>query len=389
MRLLGSVTKRKRLPIGIDLGSESIKMLQLRVSPDQSAAVAAAAVWQFPYGVSKDPAQRRQQAVEAVSAMLKQGGFKGRDAVSALPCSRVGIKNVRLPRMPAHEVWDAVKWEATERFGFEVSEDCLSWIDAGEVRSGTDTAQELILLAANQAAIDDHLALLSAMKLSPAAIDVEPVAMFRVFERFLRREEDELTARVLVDLGASGTRVVVARGRQIVFIKSLDVGGSALTLAVSRQFNLSEEEAAQFRLRAMRQQLARADGQEGDTPEGLVDWNTQDAIRGTLESLAEELALCLRYCAVTFRGLRPTEVVLCGGEAYDPLVAKLLGERLSIPCVLGQPLRGLDTAAIDREPHCPEAFAEWAVCTGLAMRYLDVGDSRFEVDHGQSDRLSA
>ena len=294
MRLLGLVTKRKRLPIGIDIGTESIKMLQFQVSPGHAPLVAAAAVWRFPPGASQDPAQRRQQTVEAVTSMLRHGGFRGRDVVSALSCSQVGIKNIRLPRMPPTELQAAIKWEATERFGFEVSDDQLNWIDAGEVRSGNDTVQELILLVAKQEAIDNHLAMLSAMKLTPVAIDAEPLAMFRVFGRFLRREEDEQTAKVLLDLGASGTRVLVARGRQIVFIKGLEVGGSALTAAVSGQFNLSEEDAAQFRLRAMQQESARVAAQGDDVGDALVDWNIQDAVRGTLESLAEELALCLR-----------------------------------------------------------------------------------------------
>lgn len=389
MRLLGLVSKGKRLPIGIDVGSESIKMLQLHSAPGQPPQVVAAAVWRFSRGASKDPSQRRQQAVEAVHGMLRQGGFHGRDVVSALSCSQMGIKNVRLPQMPAHEFHEAIKWEATERFGFEVNDDRLSWIDAGEVRSGNDTAKEIILLAVNQPALDDHLAMLSAMKLRPVAIDAEPLAMFRVFERFLRREEDEQAARVLVDLGASGTRVVVSRGKQIVFIKSLDVGGAALTAAVGRQFNLTEEDAAQFRLRAMRQESARTADQVGGTDEAPVDWNTQDAVRGTLESLAEELALCLRYCSVTFRGLRPTEVILCGGEAYDPFVSKLLADRLGIPCVVGRPMRGLDTAPVDWDAHSRGIFAEWAVCAGLAVRHMNGRESRRdEVDDGRN-RLSA
>jgi type IV pilus assembly protein PilM len=389
MQLSGLVTKRKRLPIGIDIGSDSIKMLQLQASPGRSPSVCAAAVWRFPRGASQDPAQRRQQTIDAVRSLLRQGGFSGRDIVSALPSGRVAIKNIRLPLLPADEVPGAVRWEATERFGFEVNEDRLNWIDAGEVRSGTETAQEYILVAVDQPTIDEHLSLLSAMKLSPVAIDAEPVAMFRVFERFLRREQDDDAAKVVVDLGASGTRVVVARGRHIVFIKGLDVGGSALTAAVGRQFNLSEEDAAQFRLRAIRQELARAGGDQEETDATAVDWNTQDAVRGTMESLAEELALCLRYCSVTFRGLRFADVVLCGGEAYDPLLGKLLAERLSIPCVVGRPMRGLETGAVGWEPHTQGVFAEWAVSAGLAVRFLDDRARPSEVDDEQRDRLSA
>jgi type IV pilus assembly protein PilM len=350
--------------------------------------VTAAALWRFPPGSAEDPARRREQAIEAVHRLWRRGGFSGHDVLSALPCGQVGIKNVRLPVMPANELHQAVKWEAKERFGFEVADDQLGYIDAGEVRSGTETAREVVLLAVEKKVVEDHLSLLSAMKLSPVTLEADPLAVFRAFERFLRREEDEQAARVVVDVGGSGTRVVVAKGKQIVFLKSIDVGGSAMTSAVAQQFNLSLEDAAQFRLRAIRQEWARSMGEPPAAGETPGDRSAQDAIRGVLESLAEEIALCLRYCSVTFRGLRLSQVILCGGEAYDPFVSKLLGERLGMPVIVGRPLRGLDTSQVNWDADCRGLFAEWAVCAGLAVRHLSASSMATEVDHGPN-RLSA
>jgi type IV pilus assembly protein PilM len=359
------------LPIALDIGSESIKMIQFRQVRGELVSVAAAAAWQFPADASKDPARRREQAVEAVRRMWRQGGFKGRDVLLALPCGPESIKTIRLPLMPAGQWRQAVKKEAQERFSFAAAEDHFSCIDAGDVHWDNQTVREVILLASHNKVIDDHLAMLSAMKLSPVAMEASPLAAFHAFER-LRRQENDPRTRVIVDLGAGGTRVVVGKGKQIVFLKSLGIGGWAMTAAVARHFNLSREEAAQFRLQNARHESACLAGAPSTAAKASVSWSAQDALGGVLESLAEEIALCLRYCAVTFRGMHPAEVILCGGEAYNPFIPRFLGERLGVPVVVCQPLHGLDVSRVKQDADSSGLFAEWAICAGLAVRHLGV-----------------
>ena len=55
--------------------------------------------------------------------------------------------------------------------------------------------------------------MLEAMGLRPEHIDAEPLAVFRPFERHLRRRADENAISVIVDIGHSGTKVIVARGQ--------------------------------------------------------------------------------------------------------------------------------------------------------------------------------
>ena len=162
-------------------------------------------------------------AVAAVREMLREGGFRGRRVISALSCEQLAIKSVRLPQLPEEELADAIQWEAKERFGFEVEPGQLSYIRAGLVRQGTETREEIILLAAPPGTVDAHLELLGEMGLTAEHIEAQPVALFRVLERFLRRGADSEAVSVILDLGRAAVRVVVARGRRIVFIKSIDI----------------------------------------------------------------------------------------------------------------------------------------------------------------------
>ena len=268
--------------------------------------------------------------------------------------------------------------------------DQLSYLNAGQVRAGNEVRQELILLEAPQSQVEEHIAWLSEMRLSPEHIDAEPMALFRVAERFLRRRADEKAVSVVLDIGHSATRVVVGRGRRVVFIKSIEVGGHKLTEAVAKQLNLSHSEAAELRTRMMHEAVSNPPRPhaEVDSRRSSVEWTIHDAVRGEVESLAREVSLCLRYCSVTFRGLRPDRIVLTGGQAYDPALVRLLNENLNVECVIGEPLRGIDLADVDLGADRRTTLTEWALCAGLALHDVDFNKHTDEADHADR-RLSA
>ena len=384
--MLSSLSPRKYWPISLDVGADSIKMLQMRQSGGV-VSVCASGRWRFPASLGPDASHRKELAVTAIRDMLRRGGFHGKRVVSALSCNQLSIKNIRLPHMEGHELQRAVAWEAKERFGFDVGPDELNFLSAGQVRQGTEMRDEIIMMAAPKETIEAHLDLLDKVGLRPEAIDAEPVALFRVFERFLRRRNDEKAVSVIVDVGHSATRVVVALGRQIVFVKSIGVGGRKLTNAVAKQLNLSYEEACELRRgsrrpgadtpdnsqeRLEKPQAAPQPQDEAPGNRSNVDWTIHDAVRGEVEALAREIALCLRYCAVTFRGLRPDHITLTGGETYDHGLMELLVANLGTECVVGQPLRGVDVSKVDLGADRRATLTEWALCAGMGLRCVDL-----------------
>ena len=77
--------------------------------------------------------------------------------------------------------------------------------------------------------------------------------------------------------------------------------------------------------------------------------------------LASELAMCVRYHSVTFRGQPLARVVLGGGEATQSL-ADTLGKQLNLKCELSDPFRALPMQRdLGRR-------GLWDVAAGLALR---------------------
>ena len=85
-----------------------------------------------------------------------------------------------------------------------------------------------------------------------------------------------------------------------------------------------------------------------------------EATRGVIERLVSELAMCIRYHSVTFRGQTIHRVIVGGSEATDDLV-DVLSQRLDIKCELGDPLRSFESNLHGRR-------SQWDVTAGLALK---------------------
>jgi type IV pilus assembly protein PilM len=355
-------TRAQVLPIGVDIGHDSVKMLQVE-AVGTSLEVTAAAKMPLPASVKTDPQSRVAQASDLIRQMLRQHPFRGRRIVAALPREIIHMKNLRLPQMPAAELPAVVSFEARNIFPFDTDKAKVRFLAAGEVRQGNEVRQEVILLAAKDDDINvvvEHLHRAGAVIES---LDTEATAIYRSLERFIRRKEDEGDVNVLVDVGARRSQVVIGRGREISFIKPIDIGGFHFHEAVSRKLGITPEEAE-----ALRRRLVEA-GEPTDSAarRDPVRQAVFDATRSPMEELGREISLCLRYYSVTFRGHRPTKLRLVGGEACDPQLQSLLNSALVIPVEIGRPLYSVNTSRMkpsDRRG----AMCEWALALGLSLR---------------------
>jgi type IV pilus assembly protein PilM len=374
-------------PIALDIGHDGIRLLQLEAVGKAVSAVAAAR-WEFPAEASQDAAARRTLTVEAVRDLLANGHFRGRRVSTCLPFADLAVRQARMPVMSADELATAVQWEANERFGFAVSPELLHHVVAGEVHEGGEGRCEVLLIATREEVVEARVSLLDDMNLRPQCIDAEPACLFRAFERFLRRDADASVVSVLADIGQSGTRVIISRGRQVKFLKWIEIGGRRFDQAVADHLHLSLQDAHQLRARLMRQGWEGA-ATAAEAVGGTDVYNAmRDAVRPVLEELGKEVNLCLRYCAVTFRGGRASGVTLLGGQAYDPCLRDQMSEATNLACTCGRPLQGVDLSRVDLGTDMRGPMSEWAVAAGLALRGLFDATRRREVRH-ELNRLPA
>jgi type IV pilus assembly protein PilM len=354
------------LPIGLDIGTTTIRMLQLGGVPRDLRVQEAARV-AIPQEVKAEPKRRRQFIIESLRGLMRKGKFRGREAVMALAPAELAARNIRLPKMTQDELAAAVTWEAQNKFPFDTATAVIQFLRAGEVHQGDRVLDEIILLAAPRAEVESTIQMAAEAGLDLVSLDAEPCAIFRGFERFLQRREDVDLVTVMASLGAQ-TTVIISRGRDIEFLKTIPIGGVALNRAVAECLDVPPAEAEGLR-RRLGVRLAR------DTADDPVARTVADAIRPHLEDLANEIGLCLRYHNVTFRAPRPAGILFCGGESHNQNLVQSLGDRLGLTARVGEPLKGVKTDHLGPVLDRRHGLADWATAFGLSLKGFSLTDA--------------
>jgi len=369
------VFDRKACPIGLDLGADCIKMLQLE-STRAGVSVSAAAYYEFPANLEPDNPKRRDLAVRAVKRMLKEQPFRGRRVISALSDSDMVIKTIRLPQAGVTDNEELIFSELEKKLPFDLDSAQVQYLTAGRVFQGEQSFEEVIVLAARNEDIEEEIDLLSEMSLEPVALDAGPCALFRGFERFLLRTDDHKQVTLIVDIGAASTKVVIGHGPEIAFLKVIDIGSRDITQAVADHLGLSFAEAANLRRRVAQQSQAGSDSTASH--QSLTAENEfvasgpvlAELAREVLTELAREISLCTRYHAVTFRGHRANCIKLAGGEAHIKQTVEFLSSGLGMPVEPCDPLKFLNVSRAHLIGNRREPAPMWAVSAGLAFRGL-------------------
>jgi type IV pilus assembly protein PilM len=364
--MLSILTNRVR-PIGLDIGRTSIKMMQLAVNKGRISVVAAD---KMAVDAADEPARQRAATVSAIKEMLGKGRFRGTNVVSCLSNEQLKVKSLRIDVSEQDKIEETLKTDIAARFGLNAEKEEIEYMIAGDVRQGDELKSELLVFAVDKESVKSHIEMLEEAGLLPVSIDTVPCALFRSFERTLRRQEDKDVVNVFVDLGSTFTTVVAGRGSDISFVKQIALGGEKFNVEIGAKLGVETAQACMLRRRLNDNQ--DADGIDDATKQAIMD-----AMQGTIEQLAKEISLCFRYYSVTFRGSRPGRVIFTGGEAHEPTLLQALRRQLAVDIEIAQPLKGFDLSNVAfQNERRGGLMCDWAVAVGLSLKGMEAAKGK-------------
>jgi type IV pilus assembly protein PilM len=346
--------RRRYSPIGADIGARSIKLVQL--SGDRSRLIEAARVELPPLPEDAAAEQQAERISDGLRRGLADREFYGRETVCCLSDRQLFLQSLRVPKQSGTQLDRLVAQEAAGRVPFPLDEGELRFLEAADVRQGDQTLREVIVFVVQRSVLSQSLAIVEKAKLLPVAVEVEPAALVRSYAAQFRRDDDRQARTLLVHIGYSRTAALVAQGDELLFAKYIDVGGQHFDLAVARHLKMDLHEAVTLR---KHNGDRRVDQQDPEVARSIAE-----ATRQMLERLTSELAMCVRYHSVTFRGQPIVRMVVGGGEATSSLV-ETLSKHLDMKAELSDPFRSLPTI-----PNLGRK-GQWDVAAGLAMRQLN------------------
>lgn len=363
-------------PIGIDFGAHGVKMLQLRRRRGRLSVVGAARV-ELP---TEDAPP--QDLAEGMRAGLASGGFVGRQCVVGVARNDLHLQSVRIPNLPDAELAQTVIWEAADRFHQNRDELQVDFVRLGAVEGGSEARDEVLIVAATCDRLHERLEPLMAAGLRPIAMEPGFLALVRCHSLTCRRETDRSEVRGMLEIGASGSIMLILHGDQLALCKPISIGGAHLDQAVAEHLAIDPSVAGELRTKRILNRLHETDGERATDNEG-TERAMFEAVRTTTDRIVKEVGLCMRYYGVTFRGHPPERLILAGGDGLEPHLAETLATACKLPVVFDDPASPVadlfreieETAGTKGEP--PQC---WAVAAGLSLRELTAAGTK-QLDH--------
>ena len=341
------------LPIGIDLGSDSVKVAQLSIANSNTQLIAAgSARMSGSNGSNLDLVLA--EFTKSLKRIIKEGSFHGKRAVLSIPAEWTFVHHVKVPKGGPEVLDSAVKAEVQGKLPYPIEKAILRYVVAGEVYDDGNSSQEVIAISAKQTVLEAYAKAAHKAGLEVVGINIEPCAIVECFAHLFKREADSSRTILYIDLGTKTTQAVFSRGSKMVFARNIMMAGDSMTKSAAKALGVTSAE-----VHALRKDILEEKDYENKAEE------LYGSFTESVNELGDELLQCMRYYESVFPGFTVERAIFVGGQAFDRRLCQLVARRLNLPAQIGDPLVKIQQLGGVLETNHP--MPNWAVAIGLSL----------------------
>lgn len=273
--------------LGLDIGSQAIKAVELRLAGHEIRMVGRPVVVPTPeHSVSGGRIVDSAAVTEALAEVLSRSGSGTKKVVASVGGDTdVVVRIIEVPKMTGKELEEAIQWELERQAPFPVDQAVYDYRAIERDDTPADAQNmEVLLAVAQEEMVDAHVETMMAAKLTPVAIDVEPLALARAMVDAGGEALANQTIAV-VHIGASNSAIIIVRKGLLAFVRTIPTAGAALTAAIRQ--NVAEDEASAERVKRLFADLTGSYAYEDAGPSDQAygdETSSFDAIGGVDEA---------------------------------------------------------------------------------------------------------
>lgn len=329
---------------GLDIGSTSIKVVQLGKQGDSFTLLAAGITPTPANGLGTENQQDLETVAQAVKKLVVDTKITTREVSLSLPESKVYTRLINLPLLTDEEVSSAIAWQAEPYIPIPVAEASLEHQVVGRTQpqGGNPGRTDVLLIAAPKILIKKYLDVAGMVGLTPVSVVSESIALTSV-------SLSEQTV-LLADIGAVSCDFAIVRSGQLVVSRSIATGGNVLTRAVSAGLSVDTQRAEEYK---------KSYGLNADYLEGRV----KAAIEPAFKVIVEEARKTIQYYhSEVSKDDQVSSVILSGGTAGIPDGTSYLASALGIEALVGDPF-----SQIVKSEQTAKSLAAWSPLYSIAV----------------------
>lgn len=319
-------------PIGLDISDLSLKLVQLNKSGDkiriQALGKADLPAGYFDNGEIKNK-EGIVKAIRTLVANPKFGKVSSDEVVACLPETKTFVKLIEAEKTPDNMPAN-IEIEIGKHVPMPLEEIYYDW----QVISELPGRQLILVGAAPKSIVNQYTDLIYEAKLSPVALEIEPVAIARslLAEEHYKFKGEKNKNYGIIDIGAKRTSMTVYSKNSILFSLSMPISGEEITKDIATALDIEIEQAEKAKIIC---------GLDEEKARGII----KKILAGMIGELIEKINEAIGFYDSHWHERGPLDkIILCGGGANVKNLDKIIGEAIKIETKIGDPLVNLGGA---------------------------------------------
>jgi len=332
--------------MGLDIGCAAIKLVELIPLKEgyRVTAVSTAAI--PPSTMNGNHIKNVHLMSQVLDDLTHRSKAISRRAVVSVASSLAIIKTIEVDAtVPAHLLEDLIFHQARQHIPYPLEEVAMDFVIEGKPRR-QDRPFKVLLVACRNEHIRIIQKALDLAGIFPVAIETDADALRRACILTQRTvTANDKTRCAIVDIGASGVRLSVLTGARLVYSKAqqfTETSWSQHTSTPSAEWNESDKT-----------------GTRNKRENHLPAKQTQ---------AVEQITRALQFFSSASPYSTVDQILLAGGIAATPGLAKFVHQRLAIPARTVNPFIGMQMTSDVQEQTMGNSEPALATACGLAMR---------------------
>jgi len=341
---------KKKEVIGIDIGSSSVKLIQVKDLKGSFQLLNVGIVPLPPEAIVDNTMMDSSSVVSAVRNVVSSLGIKVQDVACSISGNSVIIRKIILPAMPAEELEDQISWEAEQYIPFDINDVNMDF----QILSPDTTdpsKMNVLLVASKKDIINDYVAVFNQAGMHLSVVDVDSFAVQNAFEMNHDVSTEDIVA--LINLGASVMNINVIKSGITLFTRDVQMGGNLYTEEIQKQLGVSGTEAESMKLLAHETKNA-----------ALLE-----VLGKVNETITQEIRRSLDFYNSTANDDRISRIFVSGGAFKGFNLIDAVSEKTGLTVELINPFAKLKYNEKEFDPeYLQEIGPLMAVTVGLAIR---------------------
>lgn len=335
---------------GLDIGATSLKLVWL----DKQRAgflLKAALISPIPSkGMLSESPLDEEEMAQALRKAADTAGVNTKKVNIALPENQVYTKVLEMPILSDREVASAIYWEAEQYIPVPLTNIKLVWnVLKRPEKPGPEEKMQVLMVGAPSMLINKYQKIISMAGLEINSMETEILATLRALVL-----DENFPTSLIVNIGAISTSFAIVRKGIMVFTYSMSVGGAAINRAIATDFNLSPQQAEEYK---------RVYGVSGKNLGGKIGRSTEPILNAILTEIKKSIA----YYGQKYKDDNAIrQIILSGGTAKLPGIEIFFASNSGIETAIANPWKILSSQQIPKE--ILQNSSDYPIAVGLAIK---------------------